>query len=62
MQVINVLIAASAEKAFNRDDGKQFDVVFNLAGETKYGQNEAVNICLIFGLPRESYIFIYNSW
>lgn len=28
----------SVEKAFTRDDGKQFDIVFNLAAETKYGQ------------------------
>lgn len=33
---------ASSEKAFTREDGKQFDLVFNLAAETKYGQAEEV--------------------
>lgn len=36
---------ASAEKAFTREDGKQFDIVYNLAAETKYGQAEEV-ICV----------------
>jgi ABC-type transporter MlaC component len=33
---------ASTEKAFTREDGKEFDLVFNLAAETKYGQAEEV--------------------
>ncbi|KAJ3260469.1 hypothetical protein HK103_000611 [Boothiomyces macroporosus] len=32
----------NAEKVFSREDGKQFDIVFNLAAETKYGQAEEV--------------------
>ncbi|KAH9252153.1 hypothetical protein BASA81_009904 [Batrachochytrium salamandrivorans] len=38
----NLVNAASAEKAFTREDGSQFDLVFNLAAETKYGQAEEV--------------------
>ncbi|KAJ2999906.1 hypothetical protein HDV02_001425 [Globomyces sp. JEL0801] len=38
----NLVNAASTEKAFTRDDGSQFDYVFNLAAETKYGQAEQV--------------------
>jgi nucleoside-diphosphate-sugar epimerase len=38
----NLVNPASAEKSFTRDDGKQFDYVFNLAAETKYGQSEEV--------------------
>ncbi|KAI9208212.1 uncharacterized protein BJ171DRAFT_490658 [Polychytrium aggregatum] len=34
--------AASAERAFALDDGSEFDYVFNLAAETKYGQTEEV--------------------
>ncbi|KAJ3083563.1 hypothetical protein HK102_001015 [Quaeritorhiza haematococci] len=34
--------AASAERVFNLPDGKEFDYVFNLAAETKYGQSEEV--------------------
>jgi nucleoside-diphosphate-sugar epimerase len=33
---------AGVEKAFHRDDGKQYDFVFNLAAETKYGQADEV--------------------
>lgn len=33
----------STEKAFTREDGKEFDLVFNLAAETKYGQAEEVS-------------------
>lgn len=36
------LFTASAEKVFTREDGTQFDYVFNLAAETKYGQSEEV--------------------
>jgi nucleoside-diphosphate-sugar epimerase len=35
-------MAAGVEKAFTRDDGKEFDYVFNLAAETKYGQTDEV--------------------
>ncbi|KAL2918560.1 hypothetical protein HK105_201961 [Polyrhizophydium stewartii] len=38
----NLVNAAAAEKVFTRDDGTQFDYVFNLAAETKYGQAEEV--------------------
>ncbi|KAI8923727.1 hypothetical protein BC831DRAFT_469701 [Entophlyctis helioformis] len=38
----NLVNAASAEKAFTRDDGSQYDYVFNCAAETKYGQAEEV--------------------
>jgi len=30
------------EKAFTRDDAKEFDYVINLAAETKYGQTDEV--------------------
>ncbi|KAJ3323718.1 hypothetical protein HDV06_001448 [Boothiomyces sp. JEL0866] len=38
----NLVNAAFTEKVFTREDGKQFDIVFNLAAETKYGQAEEV--------------------
>ncbi|TPX38041.1 hypothetical protein SmJEL517_g00044 [Synchytrium microbalum] len=38
----NLVNAGSTEKMFTREDGKQFDLVFNLAAETKYGQSEEV--------------------
>lgn len=38
----NLVNAVSTEKAFTREDGKEFDLVFNLAAETKYGQAEEV--------------------
>eukprot|EP00842_Homolaphlyctis_polyrhiza_P002873 jgi/Hompol1/3587/HPOL_002167-RA len=38
----NLVNAASAEKAFAREDGSQFDYVFNCAAETKYGQTEEI--------------------
>ncbi|KAJ3038679.1 hypothetical protein HDV00_000428 [Rhizophlyctis rosea] len=38
----NLVNPAAAEKAYARDDGKEFDYVFNLAAETKYGQTEEV--------------------
>ena len=37
--------SASADAAFALDDG-EFDYVFNLAAETKYGQTEPVSIQL----------------
>jgi hypothetical protein len=41
------IVIASAEKVFTRGDGKEFDLVFNLAGETKYGLGEEVHTCKI---------------
>ncbi|KAI9094380.1 hypothetical protein DFS34DRAFT_643409 [Phlyctochytrium arcticum] len=38
----NLTNAASTEKVFTRDDGKEFDYVINLAAETKYGQSDEV--------------------
>ncbi|ORZ40146.1 NAD-dependent epimerase/dehydratase [Catenaria anguillulae PL171] len=38
----NLVSPASIEKAFARDDGKPWDVVVNLAAETKYSQSESV--------------------
>ena len=38
----NLSNAASIAKCFARDDGKEFDYVFNCAAETKYGQDEPV--------------------
>lgn len=38
---MNLANASSAEKAFASDDGP-FDIVYNLAAETKYGQSEEV--------------------
>ena len=35
-------VAASVEKVFTLDDGTQFDIVVNLAAETKYGQSDEV--------------------
>ena len=35
-------MVASVEKAYTRKDAKQFDLVFNLAAETKYGLAEEV--------------------
>lgn len=43
----NLVNAGSTEKVFTRDDGKQFDLVFNLAAETKYGQAEEVSLGLM---------------
>lgn len=42
---VNLANQASAEKAFASDDGP-FDLVYNLAAETKYGQSEEVSICV----------------
>ncbi|KNC98418.1 NAD-dependent epimerase/dehydratase [Spizellomyces punctatus DAOM BR117] len=38
----NLTNTAAVEKIFTRDDGKEFDYVFNLAAETKYGQSDEV--------------------
>lgn len=38
----NLCNAASCEKAFTIEGGGEFDIVFDLASETKYGQAEAV--------------------
>ena len=38
----NLANPASAEKAFLCDGGDTFDIVFNLAAETKYSQSEEV--------------------
>jgi len=38
----NLANPAAAEKAFTQDNGQEFDYVFNLAAETKYGQSEEV--------------------
>ncbi|TPX43462.1 hypothetical protein SeLEV6574_g05054 [Synchytrium endobioticum] len=38
----NLVNPAFTDKIFTREDGKQFDYVFNLAAETKYGQSEEV--------------------
>ncbi|KAJ3310706.1 hypothetical protein HDU76_003310 [Blyttiomyces sp. JEL0837] len=38
----NLVNAATVEKVFTLDDGSQFDYVFNLAAETRYGQTEEV--------------------
>ena len=40
---VNLANPASAEKAFASDDGP-FDLVYNLAAETKYGQSDEVTI------------------
>jgi hypothetical protein len=42
--VLKEIILASSEKAFQMENGKQFDIVFNLAAETKYGQAEEVRL------------------
>ncbi|KAJ1551378.1 hypothetical protein HK405_014631, partial [Cladochytrium tenue] len=38
----NLANPAAVEKVFTLEDGSQFDYVFNLAAETKYGQSEEV--------------------
>jgi len=38
----NLSNAGSIAKCFARDDGKEFDYVFNCAAETKYGQDEPI--------------------
>ncbi|KAI9179855.1 hypothetical protein H9P43_005186 [Blastocladiella emersonii ATCC 22665] len=38
----NLVSPASIEKAFAREDGKPWDIVVNLAAETKYSQSESV--------------------
>ena len=38
----NLSNAASIAKCFTREDGREFDYVFNCAAETKYGQDEPV--------------------
>lgn len=38
----NLTNPAAVEKIFTRDDGSEYDYVFNLAAETKYGQSEEV--------------------
>ncbi len=37
-------LKAAVEKIFTCDDGSEYDYVFNLAAETKYGQSEGVRI------------------
>ncbi|KAG4084173.1 NAD(P)-binding protein [Neocallimastix lanati (nom. inval.)] len=46
----NLTNSAAVEKIFTRDDGTEYDYVFNLAAETKYGQSEAVYDEKVYGL------------
>ncbi|ORX60170.1 NAD(P)-binding protein [Piromyces finnis] len=46
----NLTNAAAVEKIFTCDDGSEYDYVFNLAAETKYGQSEGVYNEKVFGL------------
>jgi len=46
----NLTNTAAVEKIFTRDDGTEYDYVFNLAAETKYGQSEAVYDEKVYGL------------
>ena len=48
---MNLANASSAEKAFASDDGP-FDIVYNLAAETKYGQSEEVCARHLFSWSR----------
>ncbi|KAI9326148.1 hypothetical protein DFJ73DRAFT_867078 [Zopfochytrium polystomum] len=46
----NLVNPAAIEKVFTLDDGSQFDYVFNLAAETKYGQSDEVYQEKVFSL------------
>jgi len=46
----NLCSAASIEKCFTLEDGGKFNIVFNCAGETKYGQTEEVYAEKIYDL------------
>jgi len=54
------MFKAAVEKIFTCDDGSQYDYVFNLAAETKYGQSEGVCI-LLKKRDNKSFFFLYSS-